>query len=189
MKDILSILEDWPFADALAVRLQVLIQPIHVDDHADATKCAMSQLIGRDSEVSILSTDESTKNVHEEAVAPPEFVRLACEKIPVDFGVARDPAYRLVLKCEPCLGILWLILVFGRLDLIGGRLRQFIDVLTENPLFQAPFAGLAGFQLRTVQIDREVVTQGQRGAQHPLQLGPADFVDLFFEVREDCESP
>jgi len=160
-----------------------------VDDHANTAKCAVPQFIGRDSEVPIVGTDESPKNVHEETVAPSEFVRLACEKVPVDFGIARDPAYCFMLKSESCLAVVWLILVFGGFDLIRSGLWQFLDVLPQYPFFQAPLARLAGFKLCSVQVDGKVVTKGQGSAQHPLQPAPADFVDLFLKIREYCECP
>jgi len=119
--------------------------------------------------VSILDVDEATKNVHKEAVATPEFVRLAREEIPVGFGVTRDPPYRIVLKSEACVGVLWLVIIVRCFDLIGSWLGQFVDVLAENPLLDAPFSSLAGLQFCSVQIDCKVVTQREGGAQDPLQ--------------------
>src|ERR1700761_2996589 len=105
-----------------------------MNDDTHSTEGAVTQFVGRNSEVAVLDIDKAVAHIDKESVASPEhFVGFTRQKVSIYFGITRNPTDGAVLQCITRVGIGGLTRVFNGFNAPGRRLSKLFDILAENP--------------------------------------------------------
>src|SRR5947207_8858167 len=89
-EDILRRRQQRPFADRLAVRPELSVEAVHVNDEPEPPEGPVAELVRRDPEMAVDDVNKPAEHIHEKTVTPPQLFRLPREKVLVGFSVAGD---------------------------------------------------------------------------------------------------